>query len=264
MNPNCIACQTKIKLTLRWDTLFSFSIFQKELLLSLSHWLCSACLHEIHILEGERCALCSRTLHDLAENYVHDYKHTKICYDCLRWSQWEEQLGMGKILSGNKSTITYNFWAERVMNRYKFRGDERLKYFFASLLVEKGIGREGLQSIDMVSAIPLSKHRLAERGFNQSALIAGLLAHYYQLTYVEDLIIRLDDEGQKQSKKNRQERTTDLFQKFIKNSQASVDIYNKNILLVDDIYTTGATMYAAAYALKEAGARIVQSVTVAR
>ncbi|MGY6213044.1 ComF family protein [Cytobacillus firmus] len=134
--------------------------------------------------------------------------------------------------------------------RYKFRGDYILAKAFSPFIIER------LQSLrfDFLVPIPLSPERLYERGFNQSsALIQEAV-----FTSVE-LLQRSHSE--KQSKKSRKERIhlTQVFELF---SDSSVK--DKDLLLIDDIYTTGSTLYHAAKVLKERGAASVCSFTLAR
>lgn len=273
MNIACISCQGRISSTFSWKALLSFSIFTQGPLVSLDQWLCKECHNHMSRLVGEGCSegctLCSRSLVELNEAYIREVDGNKICYDCQRWIEWEERMKIDRVITQNKSAITYNQWAQEIIKAYKFNRDERLKYFFSSLLIEtwyeviKSSNNYRKESIDIVTAIPLSQERLEERGFNQSGLIAQLLAQKLNLPFEERLLLRRNDES-KQSKKGREERLEEMLKKFLKNSECVVDIHNMSILLIDDIYTTGATMYAAAYALRRAGAKEVVCLTIAR
>ncbi|MGN7175963.1 ComF family protein [Paenibacillus sp. FSL R5-0490] len=106
---------------------------------------------------------------------------------------------------------------------------------------------------DCLVPIPLSPERLYERGFNQSAALileAGFTP--------AELLQRIHSE--KQSKKSRLERIHhhQVFEPL------NINIENKVILLIDDIYTTGSTLYHAAKVLKTGGAASVLSLTLAR
>jgi competence protein ComFC len=271
MKTICISCQGNISQPFSWLKLITFSVFRKDPLTSIDHWLCEGCLQSMDNLSKmeKRCVRCSRSTVELDEAFVREIDGQTICYDCQRWYRWEEKWGMGSILAQNVSAIDYNEWAQELIRMYKFTRDERLKYFFAALLVETWVNeREQLaqfdrDSIDVIAPIPLSQERMQERGFNQSALVAELVAARLQIPYQENLLLRNREET-KQSKKGRDERLEEMLKKFLKHPHASVDINNMRILLIDDIYTTGATLHAAAYALKCAGAREVVSFTIAR
>ncbi|WP_322746503.1 ComF family protein [Cytobacillus oceanisediminis] len=143
----------------------------------------------------------------------------------------------------------YNDFMKETIARYKYRGDYILARAFSSLIREK----LKAQTFDYLVPIPLSPERLYERGFNQSAALiheAGFTAtEWLQRTHTE-----------KQSKKSRQER---IYQKQVF-KLLPADIENKSILLIDDIYTTGSTLYHAAKVLKTGGAASIYSITLAR
>ncbi|WP_197076558.1 ComF family protein [Domibacillus indicus] len=148
----------------------------------------------------------------------------------------------------NASLYHYNDAMQALIARFKYRGDYALADIFAQDI------RTAAQkaACDLVCAVPLAPSRLAERRFNQSeALIerAGLTGM--------PLLAR--KESDKQSKKSRKERVGSR-QTFYPIGDAA----GKSVLLIDDIYTTGATIRLAADALEEAGAHSVKSITVAR
>lgn len=264
MRKSCLACTAAIPEPFHWKELLSGSLFRPRPYPPLEEWICADCREKLELITGEGCALCSRPLANLDGKYIHPVQGKKVCHDCLYWQEWAKELGLSQVLTGNRSAIIYNDLAKRLIYRYKFQGDERLKYFFASLLISLSKDNYILKEVDLVVGIPLTDIRLKERGFNQAAQLARLFAEHYGLAYAEDVLIRLPDDGRTQSKKSRKERLTDLLQKFIKNPQPLVDINNKNILLIDDVYTTGATLHAAAYTLLKAGVHKVRSLTVAR
>nr|WP_257215593.1 phosphoribosyltransferase family protein [Bacillus pumilus] len=102
--------------------------------------------------------------------------------------------------------------------------------------------------------IPLSKQRLKERGFNQSAVLASFIG----LPILQPLI---KIHQNKQSKRSKNER---LDQKGLFQLKQRDGIVQKDVILIDDIYTTGATIYDAARILKDAGAKSVSSFTLIR
>jgi ComF family protein len=110
--------------------------------------------------------------------------------------------------------------------------------------------------------VPLSKRRLSERGFNQASLLAKILTRATDLPLDEQSLIRKIHTPQHRAgmdKKARVESVRDAFEvtrpRFIK---------DENILLIDDVFTSGATAANCAKALKNKGARAVYVLTVAR
>lgn len=109
-----------------------------------------------------------------------------------------------------------------------------------------------------VVAVPLSDERLAERGYNQSLLIARPLARALGLP-IDPTALRRQRAGPPQSRLSPGARATNVAQAFV-----ATRPHHEPVLLVDDVMTTGATLAAASYALIRAGAPSVTCVIVAR
>ncbi|GGK36189.1 amidophosphoribosyltransferase [Caldalkalibacillus thermarum] len=263
MPKRCLVCQHERPHVFSWTALLRLAPFRRDLLPPLHAWLCSACEAEADWI-GTGCSRCFRPLEHMDQRYVKETEQGLLCYDCQRWLEWENKRGAGSVLDWNRSVLRYNAWTQELIARYKFRGDERLKYFFAAVIREHA-RQQGIDTgqIDLVTAIPLSSGRLSERGFNQSDLIARLVAETWQRPYRSELLQRQGAE-EKQSKKGRQARMEKILTMFLNNPACQADIINKRIMVIDDIYTTGATVHAAALALKRGGAKQVFSYTVAR
>jgi ComF family protein len=109
--------------------------------------------------------------------------------------------------------------------------------------------------------VPLEKKKLRWRGFNQAEEIARELSRFLELPLINDVLIK---------KKTNLAQTNLSEKERIKNVSGIFDchkqekIKDKNILLVDDIYTTGATMKESAKTLKKAGVQKITGVVVAR
>ncbi len=118
-----------------------------------------------------------------------------------------------------------------------------------------------LSEVDMVIPLPLHPRRLAERGFNQAESIARIVAQIMTKPTNTTSLKRIRATKQ-QATLNRVERITNVANAFVCLQPAHVK--DKTILLIDDVYTTGSTMQAAAMALKKAGAKKVRGFTLAR
>jgi len=115
-------------------------------------------------------------------------------------------------------------------------------------------------SLDIVTSVPLGLVRLAERGYNQATLLARPIALYKNLPFSTNLLSRVR-ETQTQvglTIKERQENMDDAFKAVSEQAEG------KNILVVDDVATSGATINACAKALLAAGALKVYGYTLAR
>lgn len=111
----------------------------------------------------------------------------------------------------------------------------------------------------LVVPIPLFKKRLRWRGFNQAEILARSLSNQFLYSLSLDLV-RLRA-GQAQAGLSETERATNIQGAF---TWQGINLNNKNILLVDDVITSGATLNAAAAVLKRAGASTVYALVLAK
>ncbi|MBT3817013.1 MAG: ComF family protein [Candidatus Magasanikbacteria bacterium] len=105
--------------------------------------------------------------------------------------------------------------------------------------------------IDCIVPIPLHKKRYVERGFNQSDLIAKSVSEVLDIPIKQYL--KRQVYTKQQAKYNREERFANVSSAFILDAK---EIAGENILLIDDVFTTGATMQSAARVLKDAGSKV--------
>lgn len=118
-----------------------------------------------------------------------------------------------------------------------------------------------MQEIELILPVPLHSQKLRQRQFNQAQLLAKPLARAFSKKMHTKLIIKLEP-GPAQVELSRSERLKMVRDTFkIKNAQA---LKERNILLVDDVFTTGATANECAKVLLAAGANKVEVFTLAR
>ncbi|WP_324290843.1 ComF family protein [Bacillus safensis] len=211
----------------------------KSLLLLNDDRLCVACKNHLVKIERPICPTCGRA-----------QSSDQMCQDCDRWNERPDST---KVLVKNRSVYTYNELMKDVLARFKFRGDTALVELFKRD-VQAAFKRSFCIKEPLLIPIPLSNERLKERGFNQSVIIASLIGKP-----ILQPLVKIHQSKQSKKKKNERLDQKGLFQ--IKQTDV---IVQKDIILVDDIYTTGATIYDAARILKEAGAKSVSSFTLIR
>src|SRR6202035_3135912 len=114
---------------------------------------------------------------------------------------------------------------------------------------------------DVVVPVPLHLGRLRERGYNQAELIAKPLARLLGIPFRSYLLVRTRPRPN-QLRLTRRERWETVRGAYATHKMAQVD--KLRVLLVDDVFTTGASLDACSRALKEAGAAQVVGLTVAR
>jgi len=117
-----------------------------------------------------------------------------------------------------------------------------------------------IRQFDYIAPLPLFSARFRERGYNQSLLLAQELVNKLSLGPLAELLVKTRH-TKTQTDLSQKERWTNIYQAF--RIKPSVEVHGKNILIVDDLLTTGATASEAARCLKEAGANTVGIVTLA-
>lgn len=120
----------------------------------------------------------------------------------------------------------------------------------------------GFQETEMIIPVPLSRKRLLERGFNQAAVLAKIIAADTQIKLDEQSLIRSVHTPMHRVGMDGKARATSVKNAFEVKRPKTVE--GKNILLIDDVYTSGATLSACAEALKRNGAAVVCVLTLAK
>lgn len=170
-------------------------------------------------------------------------------------------------INGCFSAIAYNKIAKKLISSFKsnpYLSD--LKKFLSDLFIESVIQNESfIKQIEIGQwifvPIPLYSSKLKKRGYNQSEILAKMLAKSFKFPCINILEKTKDTKNQsKLPRVERQENLKNAF-KIIKNNPS---IKNRNIFLVDDIVTTGSTLKEAAKILKKAGANKVFGLTLAK
>jgi len=159
------------------------------------------------------------------------------------------------------SPCAYTGTIKKLIHEFKYCGKDYLGETLARLMNEFIQDyRLPIEYLDFIIPVPLHKSRMREREFNQAQVLSEQVAKKFGKEVLADVLIR-----------NRPTRTqTDLaFEERQKNVERSFTVKSpglikgSNLLLIDDVLTTGATSSQAAKALKDSGARIVLVMTLA-
>lgn len=160
----------------------------------------------------------------------------------------------------SKSVFLYKEPISDLICLFKYKEKIRLSNFFGQKMIEFIKNYALLNNIDIIVPIPLHKRRLREREFNQAEILAQIISKEYNLELKSKALTRVHMKNV-QSKLDRSERFKNIQGAF----KIEQDIFeNKNILLIDDVFTTGATLSEAALVLKKARAKQVNAFTLAR
>lgn len=128
---------------------------------------------------------------------------------------------------------------QNLIHQLKYKGKEEIGTWLGNWLGEKIKNIPDFQKANVVVPVPLHKSKLSKRGYNQVALFGKTLARILQVEYVDDVLVKIKT-NTTQTKKDLWSRFNDSKDIFaIQNTQK---LEGKNILLVDDLITTGATI----------------------
>jgi ComF family protein len=158
------------------------------------------------------------------------------------------------------AAVAYAYPWSNLMAEFKFRDQTGLARVFATLLKATPWVEPALEGADMVLAMPLSGAKLRQRGYNQALLLARELNHTKVQT---DILLRIQDSPAQHTLK-RTQRLNALKHAFAVDPLRIGALQGTRVVLVDDVMTTGASLYAAARVLRAAGASHITGLVFAR
>jgi len=199
-----------------------------------SDWICPSCRRGLDI-QNENLCFCGKA----GENGL-----------CTKHQQ---ELG----LDGLTTLFSYTEPAiKEVISQIKYRGHIDGVSFLARYYQKKVLARLP-RGEWVVTAVPLSKERYQTRGFNQSELLAKKLT---EPLYDYSELLRKKRDTKPQVKLNRARRKKNLLGTFAVNKRVALP---ENVILVDDVLTTGSTLREAVSVLRRAGVQKVWGLTIA-
>jgi ComF family protein len=158
------------------------------------------------------------------------------------------------------AVTSYAYPWSGLIAQFKFRDTPGWASHFARLLRSTPWIEPAIEAADMLIPIPLSAQRLQERGYNQALEIARAL----DSQKVRHGILLRTAHAPAQLTLSRQERLTAMQEAFILDPDRRGELQGKRIVLIDDVMTTGATLYAAATELRKAGVSHTTGMVLAR
>ena len=191
------------------------------------------------------CSACDSTFEKIGEDHCPNCMKRGLsttCQDCELWCEDGIQVD-------HKAIFTYNQAMKDFFSQYKFDGDFLLRKVFTPVLADE-LKKYGDYEFVL---IPLSPERLLERGFNQVEGLVEAAGFSFQ-----DLLGKREEKAS--SSKNRSERLATEIPFYIK-TEAPLP---KKILVIDDIYTTGATINRVKRLFEEAGVLEVKTFSLVR
>ncbi len=172
-----------------------------------------------------------------------------LCPGCVGWQA---------AIDGIRSPFRFDGVIREAVHQLKYRNLRALVVPLAELL-QNYVSNNSIPG-EVLVPVPLHKRKLRERGYNQSQLLAWKLGRLINLPVVDDCLIR-----QKHTPSQARASTIDERRTNVANAFACHDhrLRDKQVLLMDDVATSGATLGACASALKAAGASSVWGLVLA-
>ena len=211
--------------------------------------LCISCQQETQIKNEYFCISCLQKLSFTDQFSVKDNAFMRRFYGRI---ELKESAALFWYSKGDK--------VQKMIYSIKYNHEKYIGRAIGEVMAEKILSTGAFSDIDMVIPVPLHPKKKHKRGFNQSELIGKSLADKLNLRFSSEVLIKLKN-TESQTHKSRLERLKDIENGFgLKKINL---IVNKNILLVDDVLTTGATLEACAKQLLIGGVSSISMVTIA-
>ncbi len=213
----------------------------------------------------------------------HSWPSQRICHDCAaRWAGAQarcrhcalplagDALECGACLRAPPAfdaalaAVDYGYPWSALLMQFKFQQDPGAAHALAQLLARAPGVAAALAAATLIVPVPLSRERLRERGFNQAVLLARALARRPGAPACATELLQRTRHTPAQSGLQRAQRLGNLRGVFEVPAQRRSQVQGQKVILMDDILTTGATLDAAAQALRQAGAIHICAMVVAR
>lgn len=206
---------------------------------------CADCQRALELIEEPYCPLCGMP-------YLVEAPGVHLCGDCITGAYRFQRA---------RAAGVYRGLLREVLHRFKYQGQIYLARPLARLLLVPARNLCAVHTIDLMVPVPLHRRRLRQRGFNQAALLAGRLGSSLGVPVHYD-ILRRSRWTEPQIGLSRSQRAANVRGAF--QLAGPEKVRGKNVLVLDDVLTTGETVNQCARVLRDGGAREVVLVTVAR
>lgn len=215
-------------------------VCEEHLSLYAEPYICPSCWKDIEYINPPWCEFCGLP------------NEESLCDAC---SSHPPRFGKLRTIAAYEKTL------QQAIHLFKFEKRTSLRKALIQLLVDNIPDDLNLKDYDYVLPIPIHKKRLRERGFNQTLLLAEGLTNATGLKVLKDSLVR-NKNTSPQSSLNKEARQTNILGAFgIRNADY---IRSKHILILDDVYTTGATVREVVKILWDADPKEIDVLTLAR
>ncbi len=206
---------------------------------------CQACWEQVRAQRRSHCLCCGRFFQGAGEPHF--------CPDCLKTRP---------PFSLHRSASKYEEKVKDIIllfkyHQYKVLGEKLARFAYRVLKVEEGLW----QKVDAFIPVPLHPKRRRQRGFNQALVIAEELEKIIGIKVGRGILLKIKNVPA-QTSLEAEDREKNVIGAFRVAHEDQVK--GKRLLLIDDVYTTGATIRECSRVLKRAGAKEVKAITLAQ
>lgn len=205
-----------------------------------AHLVCSVCRQRWRSVRPPWCGRCGQP-----------EPHFGPCRLCAEWPA---------ALKSVRSAVWLAAGAQQAVHALKYGGLPRVADDLATAMRALPAHADGSTAL---IPIPLARKRLRTRGYNQSEVLARALARQWRIPVIGGLLVRTR-ETPTQTALTPETRLANVAGAFSPRHGRGVSLPARTFVLVDDVFTTGATLAEAARALEQAGATTIHAVTFAR
>ena len=224
-------------------------IFPKKCIICDKHdcqnEICTECWVKIKFISQPSCFICSTP-------FLYEEEKEAICAPCIvNKPNYDRAIAI----------LEYDDASKKIIHKFKYNDQLHILNYIVNLMTN--IGKEIFNNIDMIAPVPIHKYKLLKRGYNQSALIAMNIASRKNLPYLPQLLIKSKNTIAQTGLKKSQ-RISNISNSFKLNHKFYANLAGKNILLIDDVITTGSTINECSRVLKKEGANKIFVLTLAK
>lgn len=212
-----------------------------------AHPVCEECLHR-YARPVPRCWTCAAPL--AAALLGHEHPR---CNECQ-----QRPAPLDRCIAA----LDYAFPWDGLLRHFKYHQALDLRECLLARL-NQSLAAAQVDMPDWLLPVPLSAHRMAQRGYNQSYELARTLARQHELRCRPDLLVRVRD-GEPQAGLSAQQRAASMRGAFAVAPKGAKPLEGSRVALLDSVMATGATLYELAGVLRAAGVVHVQAWVVAR
>ncbi len=213
--------------------------------------LCGDCWQDLSFITSPMCACCGLP-------FAYDMGEGALCASCTADHPAYDTA---------RAALRYDEHSRKLVTQLKYADQTHVVPLLARMMARvlpPALLASKVRAANLVVVpVPLHRYRLFTRRYNQSALLASAIAKDLALPYCPDMLLRVKHTPP-QASLSKAARGKNVQGAFSVHPKQKVPLKGKEIVLIDDVLTTGATLQACAKKLRQGGAKAVHCLTLAR